>query len=191
MSNCDVQLDSSAPLDETQNIYLEQKSSAFERVRLYSFTKADSAINLSIRSFLNPTTLNGICNNPQLTRIVNFSNLIPASCNLQLMLEFNRYTGTNAPTGCSTSTGGKVVSQVTIAENTIDSSDQIFDITGKLLINTPIQFQRLTPIPESSYNLGLLAFGVFSLNLVRKKAISRQLRDFQKIKHSTIDNDNH
>lgn len=169
MSNCAVQLDSEAPINETQNIYLEQKSSAFERTRFYSFSIADSAVNLSIRSFVNQNILSGICNQPQPERIVNFSNLIPASCNLQLILESNRYIGTNAPGGCPTSTGGKVVSQVTITENTIDSLDQIFDSKGTLLVNTPIEFQRLRLIPEPSYILGILAFSASSLHLVRKK----------------------
>ena len=169
MSNCTVQLDSTNPLDETQNIYLEQKSSAFGRVRFYSFSRSDSAVNLSIRSFANNGVLSGICARPQSERIVNFSNLIPASCNLQLMLEQYRYIGTNAPSGCPTSTGGKVVSQVAIAENKIDSLDQIFDSKGTLLVNTPIEFQRLRLIPEPSYILGILAFGALSLYKGTKK----------------------
>jgi CpeT/CpcT family (DUF1001) len=171
MSNCAVQLDNANPLDETQNIYLEQKSSAFGRVRFYSFGKSDSAVNLSIRSFANNDVLNGICARTEGDRIVNFSNLIPASCNLQLVSGFNRYTGTNAPGGCPTSTGGKVVSQVAITENTIDSLDQIFDNKGILLVNTPIEFQRIRLIPEPSIIFGILAFSAFSLHLARKNAI--------------------
>jgi hypothetical protein len=173
MSNCAVQLDNANPLDDARNIYLEQKSPAFERVRFYSFSKSDSAVNLSIRSFANNGVLSGICNRPQFERIVNFSNLIPASCNLQLMLELNRYTGTNAPGGCPTSTGGKVVSQVAIGENTIDSLDQIFDSKGTLLVNTPIEFQRIRLIPEPSIIFGILTFSALSLHKGTKKRFDK------------------
>jgi CpeT/CpcT family (DUF1001) len=169
MSNCAIQLEGSDNTDETQNVYLEQKSTAFERVRFYSFSPIDSAVKLSIRSFVNNNILSGLCNRPESERIVNTSNLVATSCDLLLMLASNRYVGSNAPNGCPTSSGGKVVSQVAIAENVINSLDQVFNPQGTLLVNTPIEFKRLQTIPESSYTFGLLAFGILGVNSLLKK----------------------
>jgi hypothetical protein len=56
-SNCQVELADANPVDETENIYLEQRSSAFNRIRFYSFSEGDSGVKLSIRSFVNPNIL--------------------------------------------------------------------------------------------------------------------------------------
>lgn len=167
-SNCQVELADANPIDETENIYLEQRSSAFNRIRFYSFTKADSGVKLSIRSFVNPNILSGICNNPQPERIINNSNVLETSCDLLLTLQNNRYIANNAPNGCPSSSGGKVVSSLTLSNGVIDSLDQIFDATGNLIVSTPIEFRRVKSIPESSNTLGLLALGM-SLTFSRKQ----------------------
>ncbi|MBW4447270.1 MAG: CpeT/CpcT protein [Hassallia sp. WJT32-NPBG1] len=166
--NCKVELANANPVDETENIYLEQRSSAFNRIRFYSFSEADSGVKLSIRSFVNPNILSGICNNPQPERIINNSNILETSCDLLLMLQNNRYIANNAPNGCPSSSGGKVVSSLTLGNGVIDSLDQIFDARGNLIVSTPIEFRRFKSIPESSNTLGLLALGM-SLTFSRKQ----------------------
>ncbi|AFY54647.1 hypothetical protein Riv7116_2116 [Rivularia sp. PCC 7116] len=95
------------------------------------------------------------------------TNLIPVSCDLEITYEPNFYTGNNAPDGCPTSSGGKVVSQVTIRENSIDALDQIFNSQGDLIVNTPIQYRRIASVPEPKIIFGLLAISLWSA----KKAI--------------------
>ncbi|GAA6621051.1 chromophore lyase CpcT/CpeT [Scytonema sp. NUACC26] len=160
MSNCSVKLTDGNPSANTQNIYLEQNSTAFERISFYSFSEGNSGVNLSVRSFLNSDTLRGLCNQLEEQRIINTSNIATISCNLELQWEPNRYIGTNAPNGCPTSTGGKVVSNVTFFENGVNSLDQIFNANGNLIVNTPIEFRRINPIPEPSSILGILALGL-------------------------------
>lgn len=175
-SNCKVELADANPVDETENIYLEQRSSAFNRIRFYSFSEANSSVKLSIRSFVNPNILSGICNNPQPERIINNSNILETSCDLLLTLQNNRYIANNAPNGCPSSSGGKVVSSLTLGNGVIDSLDQIFDATGNLIVSTPIEFRSRKSIPESSNTLGLLALGMsltFSRNQ-RHKSTSKK-----------------
>ncbi|WP_157162525.1 chromophore lyase CpcT/CpeT [Cylindrospermum stagnale] len=160
MSNCNVQLDNTNFAVDTQNVYLEQKSTAFERLRLYSFSKGDSVVKLSIYNFLNADVFRGTCNHPESARIISQNNLAVTSCNLELIWQPTAYIGNNAPNGCLTSTGGKVVSQVTISKGKIDSLDQIFSAQGRLLVSTPIQFRQ---VDEPSLALGLLAVGIWSL----------------------------
>ncbi|MDJ0737029.1 MAG: chromophore lyase CpcT/CpeT [Nostocaceae cyanobacterium] len=162
MSNCSVQLDGGNQASNTRNVYLEQES--LNRIRLYSFGAGGDAVNLSIRSFVNPGILDGICDRPQSQRTVNFSNLVPASCDIELFWESERYTGSNAPDGCTTSSGFKVVSDVVVQASSIDSLDKIFSPTGQLLVATPIEFRRVSSIPEPSLTLGILALGLWSLN---------------------------
>ncbi|MDF5737416.1 MULTISPECIES: chromophore lyase CpcT/CpeT [unclassified Nostoc] len=181
ISNCSVQLDDSNPLADTQNVYLEQESPGFERLRLYSFSEENSVVNLSINSFLNENTVRGLCNHSQSTRTISINNVEHNTCNLQLFWEQNSYIGNNAPNGCITSDGFKVVSDVTIEQSSIDSLDKIFDAKGNLLVATPIEFRRVEPVPEPSVIFGLLALGIWST----KNAISDNLKDkFQKNKTS-------
>lgn len=161
MSNCTVQLDDGNLFSNSQNVYLEQQSTAFTRTRFYSFSEGNSVVNLSIRSFLNSNILSGLCNQPEQQRIINISNIATISCDLSLTWEPNRYIGTNAPNGCPTSTGGKVVSNVTFLENGVNSLDQIFNANGNLIVNTPIEFRKTTSIPEPSFILGILALGIW------------------------------
>ncbi|QLE59689.1 chromophore lyase CpcT/CpeT [Nostoc sp. TCL26-01] len=161
MSNCSVQLDDGNLFSNSQNVYLEQQSTVFERIRFYSFSEGNSVVNLSIRSFLNSGILRGLCNQPEQQRIINISNIATTSCNLSLTWQENRYIGTNAPNGCPTSTGGKVVSNVTFFNNGVNSLDQIFTANGNLIVNTPIEFRRITSIPEPSFILGILALGIW------------------------------
>ncbi|GAB1541684.1 hypothetical protein NUACC21_43560 [Scytonema sp. NUACC21] len=161
MSNCQVQSEPSSNDSETQNVYLEQKSTAFNRIRLYSFSPWDSAVKLNIRSFFNPDIASGICNYPAPLRVINISNLIATSCEVLLRLETeSSYIGTNAPNGCPTASGGKVVSSVTVRADTINSLDQIFSASGTLLVSTPIKFDRISSIPEPSFIAGLVTLGI-------------------------------
>lgn len=163
MSNCGVQLADANPVDATQNVYLEQKSSAFARQSFYSFSPGNLAVNLSVRSFVNRDILLGLCNKPEPQRIVNINNIVATSCDLLLIWEPKRYTATNAPNGCPTSSGGKVVSQVAISNSGVDALDQIFNAQGNLLVGTKIEYRPLNSIPEPSITLGLLAFGIGSI----------------------------
>ncbi|MDZ8053042.1 MAG: CpcT/CpeT family chromophore lyase [Aulosira sp. ZfuVER01] len=169
MNNCQVQLDGATGTDTTQNVYLEQNSAGFGRVRFYSFGLGSGAVNLGIRSFINSSSLIGLCDRPVSERIISQNNLAAAVCSLDLTYEQNRYVGNNAPIGCPTSTGGKVVSNVSIEANTIESLDQIFSSSGQLLVNTPVQFQRIETVPESSPLAGLAIAGAGLVFLRRRK----------------------
>ncbi|MDZ7959473.1 MAG: chromophore lyase CpcT/CpeT [Aulosira sp. DedQUE10] len=159
MSNCQVQLDGGMGTNGTQNVYLEQQSAVFNRVRFYSFGLGSGAIDLGIRSFINSSSLSGLCDRPASQRIISQNNLAAAVCSLNLTYEPNRYVGNNAPTGCPSSTGGKVVSTVSIQANRVNSLDQIFSSSGQLLVNTPIEFQRIATVPESSPLAGFALAG--------------------------------
>lgn len=162
LSTCGVQLVGENQAANTQNIYLQQQSNAFERNSFYSFSDNGNVVNLSVRSVINPDILSGICNRTESERIINFNNLVPVSCDLEIIYQPNLYTGNNAPDGCPTSSGGKVVSRVTIRENNINALDQIFDAQGNLLVNTPIEYRRIASIPEPTFILGLLAIGLWT-----------------------------
>ncbi len=171
MTNCRVQLDGGSGTNGTQNVYLEQQSAGFNRVRFYSFGLGSGVIDLSIRSFINSSLVSGLCDRPTSKRIINQNNLAAAVCSLNVTYEQNRYVGNNAPTGCPTSTGGKVVSNVSIQANSINSLDQIFSRSGQLLVSTPIEFQAYSAVPESSPLAGLALAGAGLVFLrLRKQA---------------------
>lgn len=179
LSSCSVQLIGSNPTPDAQNIYLEQESpTGFERLRFYEFSKDTSAVLLSVHSFLNPNLLRGTCNKAESERIVNINNVVATSCNLELFLEPDptRYIGNNYPNGCPTSSGGKVISYVTISENSINSLDQIFTPTGQSF-GTPIEFRRSKSVPESASTLGLLALGLWGTSsALRRKQKQKSTR---------------
>ena len=150
---------------------MQQQSNAFQRNSFYSFSEVNNAVNLSVRSVINPDIVSEICNRPKSERIINFNNLVPVSCDLKINFHPNFYTGNNAPDGCPTSSGGKVVSNVTIRENSIDALDRIFDSQDNLLVNTPIKYRRVASIPEPTFTFGLLAIGLWNT----KKALSQKL----------------
>ncbi len=162
MSNCSVQVNGGNQASGTRNVYLEQTT--LNRIRLYSFDEGNDAVNLSIRSFVNSSILDGICDRSPSERIVNFSNVVQASCDIELSWQPGRYTGSNAPDGCITASGLKVVSNVEVEANTIDSLDRIFSPTGNLIIATPIEFRRVSSIPEPSLSLGVLGLGLWIVN---------------------------
>ncbi|MDY6899877.1 MAG: CpcT/CpeT family chromophore lyase [Cyanobacteriota bacterium] len=170
LSTCSVELAGGNQAANTQNLYLKQQSDVFERNSFYSFSEGNNIVNLGVRSVINPEVLSGICNRPKSERIVNFSNLVPVSCDLEIAYEPDFYTGNNAPDGCPTSSGGKVVSKVTIRENSIDALDQIFNFQGDLIVNTPIEYRRITSVPEPKMIFGLLAISLWSA----KKVISQK-----------------
>ncbi|WP_392532403.1 chromophore lyase CpcT/CpeT [Nostoc sp. C117] len=159
LSSCNVELTNTDSVTGTENIYLEQKS--INRFRLYSFSQDNSAVNLSIRAFDTNYSLTGLCNRPESEHIVDSSKVLSTSCNLELFWEPTDYIGNNSPNGCPTSSGGKVVSSVTVKINGIDSLDKIFGANGNLLFATPIEFRRVDSIPEPSFTLGILALGIW------------------------------
>ncbi len=180
ITSCSVQLDSSNSLTDVKNIYFEQESSSFERLRLYSFSQGNTGVNLSIRSFLDNTFVRGLCNEPQSTRKIPTSNLPITSCDLNLIWqETDYYKGSNEPNGCPAGFGLRVVSNVTVWADRIDSLDQIFNAQGDLVVNTPIEFRRVYPIPEPSLMLGILAVGLWG----SKKVIPSKFKHKSK-KHS-------
>ncbi|MCC5643834.1 chromophore lyase CpcT/CpeT [Nostoc sp. CHAB 5824] len=168
LSSCSVKLTNANPVTGIENIYLEQKS--INRFRLYSFSQENSAVNLSIRPFDTNYSVTGLCNRPDSEHILDSSKVSAASCNLELLWEPTDYIGDNSPNGCPTSSGGKVISSVTISKNSIDSLDNIFGPNGNLLFATPIEFRRVGSIPEPSFTLGILTLGVWgtSKTILRK-----------------------
>ncbi|MBD2197074.1 MULTISPECIES: chromophore lyase CpcT/CpeT [Calothrix] len=175
MRNCSVQL-AGGGTDGTGSVYLEQQSPVFNRVRFYSFGLGSGTINLGIRSFINSSSLSGICDRPASERIISQDNLAAAVCSLNLTYEPNRYVGNNAPNGCPTITGGKVVSDVSIQANSINSLDQIFDSSGKLLAGSRINFQRLATVPESSPLAGFAITGAGLIFLNRRKQQEKRVK---------------
>jgi hypothetical protein len=159
LSSCNVELTNANPVTGTDNIYLEQKS--INRFRLYSFSQDNSAVNLSIRAFDPNYSVTGLCNRPESEQTIDSSKVLPTSCNLELLWEPTDYIGNNSPNGCPTSSGGKVISSVTVSQNGIDSLDKIFGANNNLLFATPIEFRRVYPIPEPSFTLGILALSVW------------------------------
>lgn len=159
LSSCSVELTNADPGIGTKNIYLEQKS--INRFRLYSFSQENSAVNLSIRAFDPNYSMTGLCNRPESEHTLDSSKVLATSCNLELLWEPADYIGNNFPNGCPTSSGGKVISSVTVSQNSIDSLDKIFEANGNLLFATPIEFRRVDSIPEPSVTLGILALGVW------------------------------
>ncbi len=184
LTNCQVQLNGSIGTDGTQNVYLEQNIAGFDRVRFYSFALGSGVIDLGIRSFINSSSLTGLCDRPVSERIISQNNLAAAVCSLDLTYEQNRYVGDNAPIGCPTSTGGKVVSNVSIEADTIESLDQIFSSSGQLLVNTPIKFQRIAAVPESSPLVGLVLAGAGLVFLRRRKLAGGLMMKSMKSRHS-------
>ncbi|MEH1840618.1 MAG: CpcT/CpeT family chromophore lyase [Nostoc sp.] len=162
LSSCNVELTNANPVTGIENIYLEQKS--ISRFRLYSFSQENSAVNLSIRAFDPNYSVTGLCTRPESEQTIDFSKVLPTSCNLQLLWEASDYIGNNSPNGCPTSFGGKVISSVTVSQNGIDSLDKIFAANGNLLFATPIECRRVDSIPEPSFTLGMLVIGVWGTN---------------------------
>lgn len=157
LSTCPVQLEGASEPSSTQNLYLAQPT--INRVAFYSFQPSNSVVNLGVRSFINAGSVSSICDRPLPERIVKLDNLAAAICNLELIRGEERYTATNAPTGCPTSTGGKVVSSVTFQPDRTVSLDQIYNSRGQLIVNTPIEYQRVEKVPEPATIAGtLLAF---------------------------------
>lgn len=112
MSNCTVDLVSGSFSDGEVAVYLEQTTGGFPfRTRFYTFSPAQSQVNLSVRSFVEPTNLLGLCNRSPSERVVNFSNIIDQSCDLQLDWQPGVYVGTNQPQGCLTNSGATVISE--------------------------------------------------------------------------------
>lgn len=172
MSNCGVELVGSNLMENTETVYLEQKTAGFPfRVRLYSFfSNQDSQVTLNVTRFLDESLLLGLCDRPESEQFINATNLDDFNCEVNLSWLPNSYLGTNEPEGCPTTfPGGKVVSGIVIKPNQIDSLDRIFDGNGNLLFGTPITFHRVEKVPEPSILFGLFALGALGIGRIRKR----------------------
>lgn len=171
MSNCPVKLIGNDLMENTETVYLEQTTGGFPfRVRLYSFFSNDnSQVTINISRFLNETSLFGLCDRPRSEQVINAVNLDNFNCEVNLSFVSNSYVGTNEPEGCSTTfPGGKVISDIVIKPNSIDSLDRIFDGNGNLLFGTPITFNRIETVPEPSILLGLFVLSGLGLGTASK-----------------------
>jgi|GEM_PF-2128578 hypothetical protein len=176
MANCSVELLGGNFPEGGETLYLEQTTGGFPfRTRFYTFSASQSQVNLSVRSFLEPAPLLGLCDRPSSERVVSFSNIIDQPCDVKLDWQPGVYVGTNDPEGCLTNSGGKVISDIAITANTINSLDQIFDSNGTLLFATPIEFRRVEAVEEPSSILELLAFGFLGMGIHFRKRFKHQL----------------
>ena len=170
MSNCTVDLVGGTFSDGEVAVYLEQTTGGFPfRTRFYTFSPTQSQVNLSVRSFVEPTNLLGLCNRSPSERVVNFANIIDQSCDLQLDWQPGVYVGTNQPQGCVTNSGATVISEIAIAANTINSLDRIFDQNDNLLFATPIEFRRVETVDEPTVPSTFLLLGFFTTVLIIKR----------------------
>ncbi len=145
MSNCTVKLTEQDETGQSLNVYLQQETNGVPfRVRFYSFSKSETGVKLSIRRFINEETVLGMCTRPKSARIVNIANVATQTCEVEVNWQPGLYSGNNEPEGCPTSTsGGKVVSEVTIRARGTDSLDRIFDGQGNQIFGTEIKFRRI------------------------------------------------
>lgn len=112
ISNCTIDLVLGSSSDGEVAVYLEQTTGGFPfRTRFYTFSPAQSQVNLSIRSVVEPTSLLELCHRSLSERVVNFSNIIDQSCDLQLEWQPGVYVGTNQPQGCLMNSGTTVISK--------------------------------------------------------------------------------
>jgi hypothetical protein len=166
MSNCSVELVGGNWNSNAESIYLEQNfinSAQPPRIRYYEFSQSITGVLLGIRSLANAQSLAGLCNRPVEQRMLNFNDIIPKVCEVELFVATNprRYIGTNAPLGCPAASNPflTVISSLTIEPNRIDSLDQGF-IGGVPVFGTPITFNR---VPEPNVLPGLMVVGFLGL----------------------------
>jgi hypothetical protein len=148
MSNCRVAVPDFAE-PGARTVYLEQfvvGNPAPLRARLYVFRRSEDvgAVTVSVFRFVDQSGLLGMCGRPAHERVIEASNVAGPSCDLDVRRSGHTYAGDNAPEGCPTSfPGGKVVSEVSIRRNEVDSLDRIFDANGTPIAGTPIEFRRI------------------------------------------------
>ncbi|ESA38605.1 CpeT/CpcT family [Leptolyngbya sp. Heron Island J] len=161
MENCAVPTSSTTT---SQYVHLEQffgNTGSLLRSRAYEFSPGATGVDLSIFSYRNLGTALGTCE--QTTPILDLSNLLTPSCDLTLTYREDEFFGTNVPIGCPTSfpvPGSTVVSTVTIAANTVDSTDTFLLPSGGA-IGTPITFNRVST-PEPTLIVGVIAVGLLA-----------------------------
>lgn len=172
MSNCSVDITGGNFGNNIESIYLEQTFLTIPqppRLRYYAFSPLTTGVLLSVRSFIDETNLQGLCNLAASGRSVDFSNINTDSCDIELsrLLEPIRYFGTNSPQGCPAASGSgvTVISTLSIKENQTDSLDQGF-IGNIPIFGTPITFTR---VPESSLVAGLIMLGLIGVITKIKK----------------------
>ena len=92
------------------------------------------------------------------------------SCDLSLVYEPNKFSGSNAPVGCPTSfpePGSIVISTLTATADTVDAFDQFITPDG-LSFGTPIAYQRVATTPEPMTVVALLGVGLVALATSRR-----------------------
>ncbi len=148
MSNCLVAVPEFAE-PGARTVYLEQfvvGNPSPLRARLYVFRRAEDtdAVTVSVLRFVDQSALLGLCDRPTHERVIEASNVVGPSCDLDVRRAGGAYAGDNDPEGCPTSfPGGKVVSEVSIRRNKVDSLDRIFDANGTQIAGTLIEFRRV------------------------------------------------
>ena len=176
MDNCSVDMvGSSSEIMAQEAVYLEQTTGGSPlRVRFYGFNPGTTGVDLSISPFVEESFVLGTCDQPPSEQVVNLDNVVTESCDLVLNWDPIGYIANNAPEGCPTSfPGGKVISEVEIRPDGIDSLDQIFDAEGNLLFGTLIEFRSTSSVPEPSSIISLLAFAAIGYRKFKAKSTER------------------
>lgn len=171
MSNCPVTITGGSFGAETESIYLEQifVENPFPqapRRRYYAFSPTTTGVLLSVYGLMDETGLEGLCNQSTTPKTIDFDNILPNSCDLELtqVADPRRYEGTNAPNGCPAISNPSitVISDLSIQSGQVTSLDQGF-FAGNPIFGTEIVFQS---VPEPSLLLGMSVVGLI---LLRKK----------------------
>ncbi len=153
MSNCTVKLAQQNENRQSPTVYLQQETNGVPfRVRLYSFSKSQTGVKLSIRRFVNEESVLGMCDRSKKSeRVVDIANVETQSCEVEVNWQPGQYSGNNEPEGCPASfPGRKVVSEVTIRGHGTDSLDRIIDGQGNQIFGTEIKFRRI-PLINRKY----------------------------------------
>jgi hypothetical protein len=144
MSTCAVMVEGLGP--EAYTLHLEQfvaGSPAPLRVALYVFRPGEEGVELAVRRYADQSALLGLCDRAPAERVIPAAGLVPGSCNLGLTWQQEAYVASNAPDGCPTASGGRVISDAIIRASGTDSLDRIYDAQGNLVWGTSIEFRRL------------------------------------------------
>lgn len=185
MANCTVQIVNTSLSKPTRSIYLEQIIEGRPpRTRYYQFDSVNSTLNLSIRSFISGDPFLGLCSRPSSERIIDFNQLKSNSCDLQLMWKQDpvRYTGNNDPDGCPGTFANKIISDIEISPNQINSLDIGLAADGTSIFAIPIEFSPVN-VPENSLDYSWFLIGIlgtFTTWRRQKKSRNCELNSMKK-----------
>lgn len=169
MENCPASVFGAGSF-ESQYVHLEQYvgGESLLRTSAYEFSPTNTGVNLSVFPYLDRAAALGSCD--LTTPLIDLSNLAPVSCDLSLVYEPKKFSGSNAPVGCPTSfpePGSIVISTLTVTADTVDAFDQFITPDG-LSFGTPIAYQRVATTPEPMTVVALLGVGLVALATSRK-----------------------